>query len=199
MLSYRSLVAAGLLLIAAVPPLAWWWEASLVRHMLMQIPMLVLAGFLLGTLVAPSPDLGVREERAGGIAAVLLATFCVTFWMIPRWLDAAVASHRVDAIKIMTLVLLAGLPLAWGWPRLGPVARGFVWVQAISMAIVLGLLYLTFPNRLCNSYLVNEQAILGIAMLGIAGFLGLAGAVPVLFGANNGSPAPRHPGARVDP
>lgn len=182
----RVAVAAGLLLVTAIPPVAWWWEASLVRHMLMQIPMLILAGIMLGSLRRPDPARDAaataRGRQADGIAAVLLGAFTVAFWMLPRWLDAAAGDARVDAVKIVTLVLLAGLPLGWGWPRLGGIARAFFWAQAISMAAVLGVLYLTFPERLCNSYLVSEQPVLGAVMLAVAGILALCGAARALFG-----------------
>ncbi|MCC6314721.1 MAG: DUF1404 family protein [Thermomicrobiales bacterium] len=179
------LLVIGLLLIVAVPPFSWWWEASLVRHMLLQIPLLILAGVLLGAFVAPRPVPGAQSKQTEAAAAVLLAAFCMTFWMLPRWLDAAVGDHGVDAVKIVSLVLLAGVPLGWGWVRLGPVARGFVWFQAISMALVLGWLYAAYPDRLCNSYLVSEQPVLGMAMFGVAAFLGVVGVAIVMIGSGD--------------
>jgi len=179
---YRALAAVGLLAITTAPPLAVWWEAALLRHMLMQVPMLTLAGVLIGSLVAQRSPPETGAGQLEGVAAALLAIFCLMFWMLPRWLDAAVNDPRVDAAKIGSLVLLAGLPLGWGWPRLGALARSFIWVHAISMLIALGILYLTFPDRLCNSYLVSEQPALGRTLLGLAAILGAAGGARALFG-----------------
>lgn len=176
-----TIASAGLLLIAATPPLAGWWEAGLVRHMLMQIPMLVLSGILLARAVTPRVTPAVPVDNAKGVATVLVAAFCLTFWMLPRWLDAAVADGRVDAAKIGTLVLLAGLPLGWGWPRLGTVAKAFVWSHLIAMFAILGVLYLGFPDRLCNSYLISEQSVLGQAMLGLAVLVGMFCGAAALF------------------
>lgn len=179
---HRTILSGGLLLFAASPPIASWWEAALIRHMLVQIPILVLSGVLLAPAAARYLPAGVPSGQTEGVGAILLAAFCLAFWMLPRWLDAAVADGRVDAAKVATLVLLAGLPLGWGWPLLQAVAKAFVWVHAISMFVILGVLYLTFPDRLCNSYLVSEQSALGAVTLAIGSLLGLAGTARVLFG-----------------
>ncbi len=189
-------VAVGLLLIAAAPSLARWWEAALLRHMLMQVPMLTLSGVLLGSLITRRSSSKMASEQLEGVAAVLLAAFCLTFWMLPRWLDAAVTNPSVDAAKVGSLVLLAGLPLGWGWPRLGPLARAFIWVHVISMLVALGILYLTFPDRLCNSYLISEQPALGRTMLGLAAILGLAGGARALFGVSCRHPSFASPETR---
>lgn len=184
-------VAAGLLAIAGLPPLAGWWEASMVRHMLVQVPMLVAAG----VLSAPAPG-GARHSPVEGAAAVMVATFALMFWMMPRWLDAAVDSRAVDLAKFATLVLLAGVPLGWGWRRLGPVGRAFVWAQAVSMAGALGILYATFPVRLCTSYLVSEQEALGRLILAAAAALALAGGLRAMTGRPGGAPSRERGGRR---
>lgn len=172
--------AAALIILGLTlsPGLLHWWEGGMLRHMLGQIPLLVLAGALL----APRAPLGGPGAQALPVAAVFATGFCLAFWMLPRWFDAAVTDARVDAAKVVTLVLLAGLPLGWAWPRLGAVARGFVWAHVIGMAAVLGVLYLGFPDRLCNNYLESEQFRLGQAMLALAGALSLWLAGAVLFG-----------------
>ena len=150
----------------------------MVRHTLGQFPLLVLAGMLLVPKGLP------RGSQAQAIAAILIAGFCVTFWMIPRWLDAATNQRGVDLVKIATLVLLAGVPIGWGWPRLAPLARGFVWAQLASMFGILGSLYLIAPVRLCNNYLVDEQIMLGCAALAIACVIVLVSLTLALAGTN---------------
>jgi len=191
----RVLTAAILLAITATPPLSQWWESSLLRHMLGQIPVLILSGVLLGSLSAQRSPSKLRPKQSEAVAAVIMAVFCLMFWMLPRWLDAAVTDPRVDAVKIGSLVLLAGFPLGWGWRRLGPLARSFIWINAISMLVALGILYLTFPSRLCNSYLIDEQPALGRTILGVAALLGLIGGAHALFGAagNHSSAATSKP------
>lgn len=178
------MVAGLVLLVAAVAPAAWW-EGAMVRHMLGQIPLLVLAGALL----APRGAGRTADQPAGqpqAIAAILLAAFCVSFWMIPRWLDAAVNARGVDAVKMASLVLLAGVPAGWAWPRLVPLARGFVLAQLASMIGIVGALYLMSPVRLCNNYLVDEQTVLGRAALAVAVAIVIAGLVAALAGRSPG-------------
>ena len=170
----------------------------MVRHMLVQIPLLVVAGVLL----APAAEQGLRRiagartasaplhDPTVGAALVLLASFTFMFWMLPRWLDAAVNGAGADAAKMVTLVLLCGLPLGLGWRRLGAVGRGFLISQIVSMLLILGVLYRTWPDRLCNNYLVGEQELLGTLMLVIAALAGLWGASRAMF------PGARPPGLR---
>ncbi|WP_347265879.1 hypothetical protein [Paracoccus sp. (in: a-proteobacteria)] len=181
----RLPIALLLVLIATMPGLAPWWKATLLRHMLGQIPLLILAGVLLAPRVArPLPGQGTGQETWAA-AALIVAAFCTGFWMLPRWLDAAVTDLRADAAKVATLILLGGLPLGWGWRRLGALARAFVLNQAIGMLLILGIVYLIIPDRLCNSYLLDEQGVLGRALLALAGLAGLGAAGAALF-----APAP---------
>lgn len=178
----RLLLALAMLLLLGLPPLVGWWEASLVRHMLGQIPLLLLAGALVGPLLWPHHRSGPGWQQSEGVAAVLVGLLCFSFWMLPRWLDAAVVDAQVDAVKILSLPLLGGIPLGWGWQRLRMVARGFLWIHVVTMFAVLGALYLAYPDRLCNNYLAGEQAALGHASLAVAGALGLCGLLRALFG-----------------
>ncbi len=181
-------LALGLLLALGVPPLSGWWEAALVRHMLAQIPLLLLAGALVGPLLWTARPSGPGWQQSEGVAAVLVGLVCLAFWMLPRWLDAAVVSPWVNTAKILSLPLLGGIPLGWGWARLGAVARGFVWTHIVTMFAVLGALYLAWPERLCNNYLASEQMALGHGSLAVAAALGLGGALLAVFGGSGGVP-----------
>lgn len=179
MFRWRTVAAVVILLVTVPPPFAQWWEGAMVRHMLGQYPLLVLAGAL---LAPPGRGIGRDSGQAGAIAAILIAAFCISFWTIPRWLDAAVNSYGVDLVKVTTLVLLAGIPAGWAWPRLAPLARAFVLAQLASMFGILGTIYLVAPVRLCNNYLVNEQTILGRSAIAVALGIVLAGLVVALWG-----------------
>ncbi len=177
----RVLLALAIVALFGLPPPAIWWEASLVRHMLVQIPALVAAGFAIGARLPPD-RVAAGARQADAVAAVLVGLFVLAFWMLPRWLDAAVVSRTTDAVKVASLILLAGVPLGWGWVRLGVVARGFVWVHGVTMLLVLGFLYLGYPDRLCNSYLLGEQARLGRGALLLAAIVGVIAVYPAFVG-----------------
>lgn len=172
-----SLAAAGLAvpLLLASPPLRQLLEGHLVAHLLVQIPLLALAGASIGrTLLVCQVGRGVIGSwNARGLPGLLLALFTAAFWMLPRSLDGALAEPVMAAAKFVSLPLLLGLPLALSWPRLHPIARGFVWANLLSMLGFLGWLYLAAPTRLCNFYLQDEQALLGRALLAIGAGLAL--------------------------
>lgn len=178
----RTEAGLALLGVLALPPVAAWLEGHMLGHMLVQIPLLVVAGHLLGPAVARHWPRCLRGGNRGGIAGILLASFTLSFWMLPRSLDAALGDPLMEAAKFLSLPLLAGVPLALSWPRLHPVARGFVWANLISMLAVMGWLYLAAPVRLCNSYLVDQQTLLGWVLLLLTALTTLAWAAGVFFG-----------------
>jgi len=146
---------------------------SPVQHVLVQMPLLVLAG------AAAAWNLQVRRSRA--LPLLLMALTAFLFWMLPRYVDWALAPVG-EAAKYLSLPLLLGAPLRLSWPWLGPILRGFLKANALSMLGVLGFLYTHAPVRICNSYLVSAQQDLGFAFLYLAAALACLWAIPVLFG-----------------
>lgn len=164
----RGTLSFGLLALLALPPVAAWFEATLSRHLLAQIPLLAVSGYLLGPVVARLLPRGLGAYNAGGVPGVLLAIFAVAFWMLPRSLDAALADPFMELAKFVSVPLFIGIPLALSWSRLHVVAKGFIWANLISMLAVLGWLYIASPVRLCNYYLLDQQQVVGWAMLLLA-------------------------------
>ncbi|MDC0657365.1 hypothetical protein N6L27_05095 [Leisingera sp. SS27] len=148
-------------------------EASPIQHVLVQMPLLVLAGVLI------SWDM--RGRRVWAVPLLLTALTAFLFWMLPRSVDWALTPAGETA-KYLSLPLLLGVPLRLSWPWLAPVLRGFLKANALSMLGVLGFLYTHAPLRICNSYLVSAQQDLGFAFLQLAVVLACIWAVPVLFG-----------------
>lgn len=175
-------LGAGLYVALALPPVSAALEASMAGHMLVQLPLLALAGGLMAKgLVAPRAATLAGFNR-GGIAAILLAAFAWAWWMVPRQLDAALAEPAFELAKFASVPLLVGAPLALGWPQAGPLTRGFFWAHAIAMLLALGWLYLQSPERLCVGYRLDQQALLGGAMLGIAAAIAAALTVRAFVG-----------------
>lgn len=166
----------------AFTPLGRWLEATMVGHVLVEIPLLLAVGAVLGKRLAPVMVTPLQMLNRGGIAGILLCSMTLAVWMIPRWLDAAISDGGVNLIKIATLVGLAGMPLAWSWPRLHFIARGVVKIELLSMLFRLGWLYLISPQRLCNNYLLDDQIWLGRGFLILGALLGVLWLIPVFFG-----------------
>lgn len=171
----------GVLYLALATPVARaWLEATMTAHMLVQMPLLVAIGFASGKLI-PEPWRRWLLARAGGtVPCVVLAIFAAGYWMLPRALDSALAKPLFEAAKFASLPALVGLPLALAWQQLSSVGRGFVWINFSSMLGVVGWLYVAAPVRVCNSYLLDEQASAGRSMITLAVLL-LCGWFVALF------------------
>lgn len=149
-------------------------EASMLRHALIQLPLLAVSGALL------SARRGLFPPNPLALPALLVALFTGAIWMLPRMLDASLENGHMELAKVITIPLLVGCPLGWSWRRLNGLTRAFVWANLVSMLLILGWLYKAAPVRVCNYYLLEEQQLLGNALLVIAVAVALAW-LPTLF------------------
>lgn len=160
----------GLLLwlVLALPPARHALEAAMSLQMLVQIPLLALAGWWLQPLLLPpSRSRALEPWNHGGVSGLLLASLAAMVWMLPRAMDAAIESPAVEAAKFASVPLLIGVALAASWPRAGFVVRGVFLVEAIATAFRVGWLYEAAPQRLCTNYLLGDQQWLGRLLFAI--------------------------------
>lgn len=154
-------------------------ESSMALHMLVQLPLLVLAGVQLGR-----PADGARSRTADawdphGIAGLLLATCLVSAWMIPRALDAAVAELRVDAVKALVLVA-AGAMGADAWTRAPLAVRLFMGGNLGWMLASMGVLLASTPVRLCAQYALRDQLAAGYGLVALVAALAAVACWPLM-------------------
>lgn len=136
-------------------------------QMLVQIPLLALAGVWLAQGTPDWLDRQLARWNCQGISGLLLASLTGMIWMLPLALDAALDDRRFTLAKFLSMPLLFGLPVALSWPRAGFVVRGVVLLELIATAFRLGWLYLISPVRLCSNYLLEDQERLGRLLLAI--------------------------------
>lgn len=167
---------AFLWFVLALPDVRRLAEATMVRHMLIQLPLLALAGWLLGRGIK-----GIDGSLSGwnhrGIAGLVLVSVTAAIWMIPLSLDAALQNSWVETAKFLSIPLLTGVPLALSWPIAGFIVRGVFLVESTATAFRLGWLFLASPQRLCSNYLLDDQQRLGQMLLA----LGAAGAAILIW------------------
>ncbi len=166
--------AAALICLGVALGLSGPLTALMSLHMLVQIPLLVLAGLFaerawraghpLRAGARPRPAWSYNEY---GIPGLLLVSLVGAGWMIPKALDDALTDWRVAAFKYL------GLPVC-GWV-LGASLRhsnvviklfflgNFCWMSAI-----VGMIYLDQPIRLCNAYLQDDQDWSGRGLIALA-------------------------------
>jgi hypothetical protein len=170
---WQPWLGAALWLVLAVPPLRHALEATMTLQMLVQIPLLALAGWwIAGCLTRRLTDTLAACNRSG-ISGLLLASLAWIFWMLPRTLDAALEVPWVDVSKFVGMPLLIGMPLALSWPRADFVVRGVFLLVVFAMAFRVGWLYMASPVRLCSNYLLDDQQLLGKIMLAVGAAIGL--------------------------
>lgn len=168
----RRQALAGLLVLLA---LALPWargalEASMWRHMLLQLPLLALAGALLGAALPAHGRTALARWNAQGISGLVLVAVVLAVLMVPRVLDLALRSGEVETAKFAALVL-AGAALRLSWAPAGRIVQGFFLGNTLPMTFVVGQLYADAPLRLCNAYLLDDQERLGRWLMALAAVL----------------------------
>ncbi len=157
--------AALLWLVLLTPPVRHALEASMTAQMLVQIPLLMLVGWLLRRAVPQRLRAAIDGWNSYGITGLLLALITATYWMLPRALDAASSNPLAATAKFLSVPLLIGLPWALSWPHMNFIVKGVFLVEFIATFFRLGWLYVTSPDRVCNNYLLGDQQRLGQGML----------------------------------
>lgn len=197
-LSAGHLCLAGAILWAAlaIPPMRHTLESAMTLQMLVQIPLLALAGWWLaqGTPGWLERPLAAWNHR--GISGLLLASLTGMVWMLPLAMDAALDDPRVTLAKFLSVPLLIGAPIALSWPRAGFVVRGVVLIELIATMLRLGWLYLISPVRLCSNYLLDDQQRLGKILL-VVGFAILLVLVWKLMWGHPGGAPENHENSRT--
>ena len=163
----RSLIGMVLLFAVMSPPIRRATEASMTAHMLVQYIGLLLAGGLLCHGIPQRWQGGLRRWNELGIAGLVASIVILTVLMIPRVLDLALVDARVEAFKVVALVL-AGAALRMSWQRAGLVIQIFFLGNMLPMMAVVGTLYQQSHTRLCNAYLLSDQQDLGMALVFLA-------------------------------
>jgi hypothetical protein len=164
-------IAGGALAVLTTPPARAGLESSMVLHMLVQLPLLALVGFGLGRVWRNAQRPGpawvlarVQTCNAGGATGLIAASFVMLLWMLPRCLDLARLDPAIDALKFVS-VPAAGLAVALSWPRLPPIARAVVHLEAIATLLRFGWAYVAADERLCLAYLAADQQRTGELLL----------------------------------
>jgi hypothetical protein len=170
----RAYAAAALFIVLAAPAARGSLERVMATHMLVQIPLLAIAGALCVGAMPEWLKARVAAWNRGGVSGALLALIASSWWMVPRALDWALASPLMEAAKFATLPLFVGAPIALSWASLGRMGRGFVIANVLPMWTVVGWAYIVAPVRVCNYYVVDQQVIAGVGLVSVSVALGAA-------------------------
>ena len=151
-------------LLAALALAHPWMEATMARHMGLQLPLLFVLGWWAARCAGPRPAQALAPWNAHG-ANGLFAALCITsLWMLPAALDLAVLHAGMALAKVFSMVL-AGLLAGLSWRAANPVLRAFFVLNGFWMLLAAGLLYQEAPQQLCSVYLSDQQGDAGRALV----------------------------------
>ncbi len=177
----QAAAGAGLITALILPFSRGRLEASLVGHVLVQMPLLGLAGWLLGSVLEEKLDNIMERWNRFGLAGFTLVIFTMLFWMVPRSVDSAIEYTGYEVFKFLSLPC-AGAALALSCQRAHAIFAGALKANLVSMLGVLAWLYTAAPVRLCNSYLASDQKMLGAGMALLSAVLAIYWGLGLLFG-----------------
>jgi hypothetical protein len=162
------LVGVTLLALAsALPPLGPLLMRSMLTQMLVQIPLIFLAGVFWSARIGCPAGKSWTRWNAQGAPGLLFSAIVLAFWMTPIAIDGAASDSLWEAAKVAS-VLAAGISAGISW-RLGSgVAHAFYVGNMVWMTITAGMLYQESTQRLCNAYRWDDQAISGQALVGVS-------------------------------
>jgi hypothetical protein len=161
-----TLLAAAL----SAPPLRHLIEQSMVWHMVIQMPLLVMAGYLAMRKVRGGH--GLRRFASWnryGLTGFAAAQGILAYWMLPLAIDQAIVVPQVDALKLASLFVCGALvqrSIALAPTALHLFFTGYM----VSMLLWLGIYFFNTDLRLCNAYSLESQyaAGQGLVLLAVA-------------------------------
>ena len=144
-------------------------ESRMVTHMLLQFPVLVASGWMFALAVSTWSFWLDKMDTidAHGLLAMSFASCALAFWMIPTALDLALLSESVRWAKYISL-WLTGLLLGRAWQKVSTEVELFFLGMVIWMMATVGMIYQSMVQRLCVSYLLDEQRWTGIGLVAVA-------------------------------
>jgi hypothetical protein len=157
----EGLPGVALAVVAAARP---WFEATMVRHMAIEIPVVFMIGWVAAWRSGPRFSESFARWNAYDIPVILYATLVAMFWMMPVALDKAVLEPSWGILKMLSIVL-AGLLLGACWSKVSLIVQSFIVLNAVSMLLSAGLLYQRAPGQLCSVYLSAQQSAAGEGLL----------------------------------
>ena len=180
MASTASLAASLSLTLGAValsvPPLRHLIEQSMVWHMVVQMPLLVWAGWWSGGLLSTIKARQSASQRGSnwnqlGLTGALAAFVVLAYWMLPSSIDRALVVPPIDAIKLISLWLCGAL-LQRSAMRAPSLLQLFFMGSSLPMLVWAGLYFASTDLRLCNAYSLDSQVNAGRSLATLGASLG---------------------------
>ncbi|GJJ03054.1 hypothetical protein RugamoR64_35920 [Duganella rhizosphaerae] len=161
----RRRIAVGLACLALAALARHWLEAAMLRHMLLQVPLLLAAGWMLagGAARSTAPAAIARCDQHG-VCGLTVLLFVTAYWMIPRALEQSITAPGAEAAKFASLLALGAI-MPGSLRRANSIVQLFFLGNFSWMMAVAGIQYQSMQQRLCNAYLLDDQAWTGVGLV----------------------------------
>jgi len=156
----QTLIGGGMYFLLILPPIVKWMESIMIIHMLIQLPLLIVSGYLIGKTVIRRFPRFFDKLNANGVPGILLAIFITMYWMLPRAMDEALTLWYIEGFKFISLPI-AGMFAKDSWNKIQGIGKAFVYLNYLPMFALMAWLYIDSPIQICNNYLETEQKALG--------------------------------------
>ncbi len=166
-----SMGVTGAAIALSMPAVRSLIEQSMVWHMLVQMPLLILGGWLSARALSDFPRVRTTWNRYG-LSAFFAAQSILAYWMLPVAIDRAVVLAAADLAKVVSLFAVGWL--LWHAMERSPALIQLFFVgSTVSMMAWLGTYFATVDLRLCNAYSLESQIAAGQGLMIVAFALAL--------------------------
>lgn len=168
---HRAWAERGVLflpLVLLLAPVRNGVESTMALQMLVEFPLVMASGWVASRIVARRLGDGrvVEAVMHMGLAPLVGATLCLMFWMVPLALDLARLDAGINAAKLGSLFVAGARWSTVCGAR--PASLVFFAGNMVWMLATVGLLFHDTPSRLCANYLLDDQRLTGVGLLGYA-------------------------------
>src|SRR5690625_1698165 len=106
----KLLYGLSLYLLLLFPPVVSLLETYMVSHMMIQMPLLIVSGILIGYYLIEKYPTAFKKWNGSGIPGITLVYIVTMYWMLPRAMDEALLFQTVQLFKFISLPFLVGIP-----------------------------------------------------------------------------------------
>ena len=96
------LLGICMIIVLALPPMRELLESVMIVHMLVQLPLLIIFGWIIGKYLLQRFPGFFAKWNGTGITGIIIVMFVTTYWMIPRAVDDALlyVLNEIESLKL---------------------------------------------------------------------------------------------------
>ncbi len=150
----------GVVGIIISPPIDNYLDASMMRHMIIQMPLLIFMGYLASRRLI---NIDLSSINPYGLTGIIFFLGSLGFWMIPHSLDRTIISNWTDMLMHFNM-LLAGFFLGKSIGLMPFILRTAISIYFVGMLLSVSIIYLNYFSLLCASYTLEQQKETGVML-----------------------------------